>query len=92
MPPAVEFVTGHGTEEGGAVMIPSFILSAVWFTNSIGGQYLLKLADSMSWQRVVLWVIGLSAVTILFVWISIKVSYAKHVGELKENLRELEEG
>ncbi|MBX2930040.1 MAG: hypothetical protein KF852_19560 [Saprospiraceae bacterium] len=76
---------------GGAVMIPSFILSAVWLTNSIGGQYLLKLTDSMSWQKVVLWVIGLSAITILFVWISIKVSYAKHVNQLKETLHELEE-
>lgn len=76
---------------GGVVFLPPFMLSAVWLTNSIGGQYLLKLTDSMSWQKVVLWVIGLSAITILFVWISIKISYAKHVNQLKETLRELEE-
>ena len=76
---------------GGAALIPSFLLSAVWFTNSVGGQYLLKITEHMSWLKVVAWVVGLSAVSILFVWIAIKVSYAKHVKQLKAYLHELEE-
>lgn len=76
---------------GGAALIPSFLLSAVWFTNSLGGQYLLKITEQMSWLKIIGWVVGLSAVSILFVWIAIKVSYAKHVKQLKAYLRELEE-
>ena len=76
---------------GGAAIMPSFLLSGVWFVNSVGGQYLLKITEHMTWIRILMWVIGLSAVSLLFVWISIKVSYAKHVKQLKDCLRELEE-
>lgn len=76
---------------GGAALIPSFILSAVWFVNCLGGRYLFKITEHMTWLTIVSWVIGLSAATILFVWLAIKISYAKHVKELKACLRELEE-
>lgn len=75
---------------GGAALIPSFLLSTVWFVNCLGGQYLLKITDTMHWLSIVAWVVGLSVITMLFVWISIKVSYAKHVNQLKSYLRELE--
>jgi len=76
---------------GGAAIIPSFLLSAGWFVNCLSGGYLLKITDRFTWIDVVIWVIGLSVFTMLFVWISIKISYAKHVAELKACLRELEE-
>jgi len=76
---------------GGAALIPSFLLSAVWFVNCLGGSYLLKITEHTTWLTIVSWVIGLSAMTILFVWFAIKISYAKHVRELKACLRELEE-
>ncbi|MFN0014857.1 MAG: hypothetical protein ACKVU2_09945 [Saprospiraceae bacterium] len=76
---------------GGAALIPTFLLSAVWFTNCLGGQYLLKITDAMPWLHIVVWVAGLSGITILFVWISIRISYGKHLSELKACLRELEE-
>ncbi|MEQ1744296.1 MAG: hypothetical protein ABMA02_02640 [Saprospiraceae bacterium] len=76
---------------GGAALIPTFLLSAVWFVNCLGGKYLFKLTDKMTWLEIVAWVIGLSMASILFVWISIRVSYGKHVSELKACLRELEE-
>jgi len=77
---------------GGAALIPSFLLSSVWFVNCLGVGYLLKITDEMTWLSIVAWVLGLSAITILFVWISIKISYGKHVEELKAYLRELEAG
>ncbi len=76
---------------GGAAVMPSFILSGVWFVNSLGGEYMFKITEHMSWVMILVWVIGLSAFSLLFVWISIKVSYAKHVKQLKACLRELEE-
>ncbi|MCB0545704.1 MAG: hypothetical protein KDC70_19410 [Saprospiraceae bacterium] len=76
---------------GGAAMIPSFLLSSVWFVNSLGGSYLLKITEHMSWARIVAWIAGISAVTIFFVWVSIQAGYAKHVRHLKACLRELEE-
>lgn len=76
---------------GGAAIMPSFILSGVWFVNSLSGQYMFKITEHMTWVSILMWVIGLSAFSLLFVWISIKVSYAKHVKQLKACLRELEE-
>jgi len=76
---------------GGAAIIPSFLLSAAWFVNCLTGGYLLKITDRFTWVDVVIWVIGLSVFSMLFVWFSIKISYAKHVRELKTCLRELEE-
>lgn len=77
---------------GGAALIPSFLLSSVWFVNSLGGgNYLLKITEHMGWLRILAWIAGLSAVTILFVWISLKISYMKHLNQLKACLRELEE-
>ncbi len=76
---------------GGAALIPSFLLSAVWFVNSSARDSLLKITNNFTWTDVVIWVIGLSVFTMIFVWFSIKISYAKHVRELKACLRELEE-
>ncbi len=76
---------------GGAALIPSFLLSAVWFVNSSARESLLKITDNFTWTDVVIWVIVLSVITSAFVWIAIKISYAKHIRELKSCLRELEE-
>ncbi|MBK9336300.1 MAG: hypothetical protein IPM98_06820 [Lewinellaceae bacterium] len=76
---------------GGVALLPSFFLSFVWFLNCVPGETFFKITNLMTWVEVLSWVAGLSAITILFVWISIKISYAKHVAELKACLRELEE-
>lgn len=76
---------------GCAAIIPCFLLSAAWFVNSLGGEHLPLLTRHIPWWKVVLWVAALSIFTLPFVWISIKISYAKHVKQLKAYLRELEE-
>lgn len=76
---------------GGAALIPSFLLSSVWFVNCLGDERLLKITDHMNWLRIVGWVLGLSVITIGFVWIAIKISYTKYVEQLRSCLRELEE-
>ncbi len=45
----------------------------------------------MSWQKILGWTVFISIFAMVFVWFSIKISYGKHVKQLKENLRELEE-
>ena len=77
---------------GGAVLMPAFMLSLAWFVNSLGGQYFFKITDHMPWQRITAWILGLSVFSMVFVWISLKTTYVKHVERLKTCLRELEEG
>lgn len=76
---------------GGAAIMPSFLLSAAWFVNCVGGQYFFKITEHMTWIRILLWILVLSVVSLLFVWISLKASYGKHLKQLKACLRELEE-
>lgn len=76
---------------GGVALLPAFLLSAVWFQNCRPGEAFFKLDADTSWQEVVAWVVALSGFTTIFVWISIKISYRKHVERLKACLQELEE-
>lgn len=75
---------------GGVALMPSLILSGVWFLNCVPGETFFKITTYLTWLDVLVWVVGLSAITILFVWISIKISYAKYLAELKACLQELE--
>lgn len=76
---------------GGIAMLPAFLLSAVWFQNCRPGEAFFKIDADTSWQEVIGGVVALSGFISLFVWISIKISYGKHVKQLKVYLRELEE-
>lgn len=76
---------------GSTALIPAFLLSAVWFQNCRPGIAFFKVGADTSWQEIVVWVFALSAFVTLFVWISIRISYRKHVEELKTYLKELEE-
>jgi hypothetical protein len=76
---------------GGATLSPAFALSAVWLVNSLTGQYLFKITEHMPWFRILGWSIFISLLAMFFVWFSIKISYGKHLKQLKESLREMEE-
>lgn len=76
---------------GGATLMPAFLLSAAWLVNSLTYQSLFKITEYMSWQKILGWTVFISIFAMVFVWFSIKISYGKHVKQLKENLRELEE-
>lgn len=76
---------------GGATLMPAFLLSAAWLVNSLTYQSLFRITEHMPWFRILGWTIILSVFAMVFVWFSIKISYGKHVKQLKESLRELEE-
>lgn len=76
---------------GGATLYPAFLLSAVWLANSVTEQYFFKITEHMPWLRILGWTVFISVIATVFVWFSIKISYGKHLKQLKENLRELEE-
>lgn len=76
---------------GGATLMPAFLLSAAWLVNSLTYQSLFRITEYMPWFRILGWTIIISALTMVFVWFSIKISYGKHLKQLKESLREMEE-